>query len=274
MTKERSGRDERAIDWRYLAPPPPPPDPFAGEDELDRAWLQLQLAHTSFRATAQDEYQALTRALAAIQQLFLEREELARYYEESHQRPGQPEPTSATVHLPRVRHVIALQAQLMEDAYFVLQLRRYANAPDNRGWMNLFRSWGQSPAFNLELDERLSPTFSAEFVEFYDLYVREYPGPIETHPVPHPWETRDWPLPNDSRGARRQRLEGTGGWLPGVFLDSGVREIRVGPISGEAPLEGPSGAHGVADAKGTTPPASSDGDASGGGGRAPDVPNK
>ena len=42
-------------------------------------------------------------------------------------------------------NVIAMQIQLMEDTYFSLRLDQYANARDNRGWMNLFRPLGGVP---------------------------------------------------------------------------------------------------------------------------------
>jgi hypothetical protein len=129
-----------------------------------------------------------------------------------------------------------MQAQLMEDVFFVLRLDRYGNARDNRGWMNLLRRWGRSPTFNKRFDE-LRSTFSQEFVEFYVLYLRKRYGTIEQSPIPHPWDRRKKFVP------------------VGVFLDSGIREAAPGhEAAGERPLPQPgSGTHGVTDEKGGSP---------------------
>ncbi|MBA3343440.1 MAG: hypothetical protein H0T48_16615 [Gemmatimonadaceae bacterium] len=228
--KGRKATDEWI--WRHeLAPPANPPRFDDPEGKLDGAWRELVLIHTSFRATKQEEYRELVDALREIERLFLERPELSAYYDECHQPPGTNVDVLADV-LPAVthphRHVAAIQAYFMEDVYYVLQLARYANALDNRGWMNLFRSWGQSPTFNAVFNN-LRATFAEEFVEFYEVYIRYYFGPIETCPVPHPWDAE--PVRRDLRdSSKKPAAAGTStGWsLPGAYLDSGIQEAGVG----------------------------------------------
>jgi hypothetical protein len=117
--------------------------------------------------------------------------------------------------------------------FYTLQLDRYGNSPDNRGWMNLFRRWGRSPTLNERFDE-LRPTFSEHFVAFYRLYIRNQRGSIEEVPLPHPWDRRE------------------SGQGPGIFLDSGIREVEPRPGGGgERPVPEPgTGAHGISDPKG------------------------
>ena len=136
-----------------------------------------------------------------------------------------------------------MQAQLMEDIYYTLQLSRYANAPDNRGWVNLLRRWGRSETFNRRFDE-LKTTFSLEFVQFYELYLRQYPWTIDEWPIPHPWD----------RQSRQQDPRDVAEHVSGVFLDSGIREVsplRLGGRTGERPVpDAGTGGHGILNEKG------------------------
>jgi len=229
-----------------------PSDFGASEDKLDRAWNGLQIIHTPFRGVDQAEYWTLVRRLQELDSVFLGYSELDDYYREclmpetaendassqdEAQRPA--EPNRAT------DKVISLQAQLLEDIFYIVRLDRYANAPDNRGWVNLARRWGRSATFN-ERFEALRATFSREFVAFYDLYLRYNPFTIDESPIPHPWDR----VPESA--ATFDRKQG-----PGVFLDSGRREVMpdVGPRSGERPVPQPgSGGHGVPDKKGGPKP--------------------
>jgi len=228
MRKRTTGEERWA--WRHELAPPPELKRFdPPEHELDRAWRHLVLIHTSFQATEQKEYRRLIDGLREIERLFFDFPELDAYYEEwapvawAAVRPGSAAPSA------RIRHVAAIQAQFMEDVYFVLQLARFANALDNRGWMNLFRAWGRSKTFNENFD-RLRPTFSGEFEEFYDLYVRDYPGLIEEYPVPHPWDSeRAREDPRESVQAAARAGERRGIALHGVFLDSGLQEAGQHP---------------------------------------------
>lgn len=243
--------------WRHEITPPKGPPRFGdAEADLDKVWRELVLIHTTFRATDQREYGQIVRGLRDIEQVFLDRPKLNDYYEECHRRPGDitvvvrdpNEPAPVTDLLSENhRHIAAIQARFMEDVYFVLQLSRFANALDNRGWMNLFRSWGQSARFNAVWNTMV-PTFTEEFVEFYNLYVRYYPGPIELFPVPHPWDHSD--TRKDPRPFAEDRYADV---LPGVFLDSGIREAGVaGDVRG-APLPSPgSESHGVKDEESRT----------------------
>jgi len=123
-----------------------------------------------------------------------------------------------------VRHLATLQVRVMEEAYETLRLHRYANAPANRGWMNLFRRWGGSPTFVVHV-ESMKPLLGEAFGRFFDHYVRGR-GQIESDPVPHPWDE------HATRGRERaarigtQRPEGDTPppAAPGVYLDSGIIE--------------------------------------------------
>jgi hypothetical protein len=74
----------------------------------------------------------------------------------------------------RIRHVVAMQLQLMEDTFYTLRLDRYANAPDNSGWVNLFRRWANSSTFQRHASA-LQTTFSREFMHFYRHYLEGGP---------------------------------------------------------------------------------------------------
>jgi hypothetical protein len=252
--------------WRFEvdSSEPAPRAMVPYEDYLDSAWIELQVIHTAFRGVEQAEYWTLIRKLQELELIFLDRPELDAYYRECYMdhrtfrdlHPegfGEPQATRAT------DKVAAMQAQLMEDVFYILRLDRYGNARDNRGWMNLLRRWGRSPTFNKRFDE-LRSTFSQEFVAFYDLYLRKRYGTIDQSPIPHPWDRPKKFVP------------------AGVFLDSGIREVARGEEdAGERPLPQPgSGAHGVRDEKGgapmyENPPPSSD--TEGGGSSSGSVPN-
>ena len=266
----RRAKTDESWKWRYEVPLPRKIDRFGPDEErLDSAWRQLVFIHTSFRATEQREYRDLIDALRGIERLFFDHPELSSYYDEwgttpPVRRPGTelappapPRGAAADAQTPRgaqpavatpeagVRHVVAMQVQLMEDVYFVLQLARFANALDNRGWMNLFRAWGRSKTFNAVF-ARLRPMFSQEFIDFYDNYVRDYPGSIEDYPVPHPWDSAT--LRADPRHVPAAPAVEAAPMvtLPGVFLDSGVQEAgrRPGRVRAPSPSPG-AGSRGI-----------------------------
>jgi hypothetical protein len=200
------------------------------------AWQSLVHLHAPFRPN-EGAVQDLLRQLSELERLFLNTPELGSYYADCMRRvpptpavaadgsqslPGHP-PTPLTA-ASATRHAIAMQLQLMEDAFYGLRLDRYANAPDNRGWINLFRRWGNSPTFQQHA-RLLKTTFSPEFIYFYDHYVEGWPEDVH---VPHPWD-----LPR-RRAADRPavfgRLMQVGVELclrqsaRGIFLDPGRRE--------------------------------------------------
>jgi hypothetical protein len=231
-------------------------------DAPGEAWHRLQIHHTPFRATEQREYWRLSEALRRIERIFLEHPGLLAYYRECFAPEWtEPDAVSAVEGLES-GPIVGIQAQFMEDVFYALQLERHANAPDNRGWMNLFRRWGRSSTFNLQLD-RMRATFALDFLEFYDLYLRYLGERIDEFPVPHPWDAE--PRRRDPRPAARQPPLRTGGepdrgsrsaepprpdpdpstqpqpgHLPGLYLDPGIREAkRAGERSGERPQETP-----------------------------------
>jgi len=290
--------------WRFLEQPEKPPAPFGKEElELSTAWLRLQILHTPFRAIEQRDYRWLADWLIGLERYFLEHEGLEPYYHECFERET-PTMGPAVVEVPRsdyaaeIDHMAASQVRFMEQAYFVLQLERYANAPDNRSWMNLFRRWGRSPTFNRAVD-RLRSVSTLDFLEFYDWYLRHYSRRIDEDPVPHPWDAD--PRREDRREPEHRPPRQTGGdsgpikmevslspadlaklreepearLLPGLFLDPGVQELQRGSTRrGKRPVkeEGGEGAHGIRGAEGGPGPAQG-GDA-GPGGSAADKPNE
>ncbi len=216
--------------------------------QIDAAWRNLGLAHASFRATEQKEYRELVDGLREIERLFFDHPELAAYYDECQRPPAPGNSAQPALSDPRIRHVVAIQAQFMEEVYFVLQLARFPNALDNRGWMNLFRAWGASATFNTIIDQ-LRHTFTVEFLEFYDSYLGRYPGTIEEHPVPHPWD----PLlaRADPRVAATGAREGEDTTLHGAFLDSGRQEAGGAGAGRRTSTPSPgSGSRGVKDETG------------------------
>jgi hypothetical protein len=259
-------KPEKPVRWRFEAGEPVAKRTTTAYDLIhldkvvDTSWLRLLVLHTAFRATEQTEYQRLLSQLRDIERLFIEYPDLEPYYRESYL--GDDEAKVSENALIRAGHVASLQAELMEDVFYVLQLDRYANAPDNRGWMNLLRRWGRSKTFNDRL-ALLSTTYSEEFLQFYDLYIHDYDSTIDDAPIPHPWdiETRreKKPGPMSTKSPRRRLMEWvwtrrekkpgpTSTILPGGFLDSGIREpapSRGSARSGERPLEQPgTGQHG------------------------------
>jgi hypothetical protein len=212
--RKRSDATEGWV-WRHELAPPPKTSRFGKREiELDRAWRSLLLIHTSFRAPDQGEYRELIEGLRAMEMVFMQRPELGPYYDECNRPIG--EPVNVTAASSGVaRHMAAVQARFMERVYFVLELARYSNALDNRGWMNLFRGWAQSTTFS-SVFKTLRSTLTAEFVDFYDLYITGAAGPIESYPVRHPWDAEI-----DTRRV-----------ASGVFLDSGRHALGPMPSPG------------------------------------------
>jgi hypothetical protein len=198
------------------------------------AWQQLVYEHSPFKAVDDDDFQSLLRQLSELERLFLTTPELASYSAEwrtaTHGASGAP---SRTAQVPAEHrwmsvHVAAIQLQLMEDAFYSLRLDRYANAPDNRGWMNLFRQWSASPTFRQHVDA-LDATFSRQFIEFYRHYIE---GLDIDEPVPHPWDLRaaERHAPLSYEGVTKNAVDrcvfraAGGGGVKGIFLDPGLVE--------------------------------------------------
>ena len=89
--------------------------------------------------------------------------------------------------LSRMTQTALNQLRLMEQAFYVCRLDKYANAPDNRGWMNLFRNWGRSAQLN-QIFVAHEQLFTREFVEFYlhtlrSTTTRSTSGRFRTHGI-------------------------------------------------------------------------------------------
>ncbi|OFW09935.1 MAG: hypothetical protein A3H96_02715 [Acidobacteria bacterium RIFCSPLOWO2_02_FULL_67_36] len=195
-------------------------------------WQELLLRNTPFRAAEDEDYQDLLRQLKDLERLFLERPDLGSYYAECMQVSAPPpaaQPVPSGAPLADTVHVSAMQLQLMEDAYYSLRLDQYANSPDNRGWMNLFRRWAWSATFQWHCGQ-LQSTFSEQFVEFFEKYIRAWES-IDQEPIPHPWDVPETPTPAVPYAAQfaagiRRALERSDKHrrVGGLYLDPGRRE--------------------------------------------------
>jgi hypothetical protein len=244
---DASGTTQRI--WRYdsgsATPDPYPADFAAFESMLDTAWRELLFEHMAFGVVSTDERERLLGSLRTIERIFADTTDAREieYYQESF---FGAEPKAETLSRTQLRHVVLMQAQLMEQAYFALTLARSANAPSNRGWMNLFRRWAGSRTFN-EWFDRYRELFSRQFVAFYDNYLRFYNRTIDVAPLPHPWDPQmplapHAPPPADEEQRQREMLWRQAGmpiparrWrIPGVFLDSGIVEMPIDALTGES----------------------------------------
>jgi hypothetical protein len=174
--------------------------------------------HSPFKAADNTEFRELTQRLGGLEQLFLETPSLTWYYLECMDLPGRGyRPDDAVVPV----NVIAMQIQLMEDTYFAVRLDLYANARDNRGWMNLFRRWGRSDVFNACFGD-LHSNYSNDFVAFYCNYIQNW-GEIDRLPIPHAWDVG----PDlDPEVAHPSAVWCSKRQAPGLFQDHGRLEAR------------------------------------------------
>jgi hypothetical protein len=265
MPATSTGPDKPSpVAWRFSKGNDDPPllvvpaSPLAGVqrlEALDLAWLRLLVLHTPSVPPDVQLYPGLVDRYRDLETLFLRDSDLEPYYEEAFRPFGAMSEETALQPVvgpaPRwkLNHVAAIQAQLMEDVFYAFRLDRHANSSENRGWMNLFRRWGNSKGFQVRF-EAIAETFSIEFVDFYEHYIKDRP-PIDEAPVPHPWD----PARVTARIARERAM-------PGVYLDSGIREAH--PRKVQAPIVG-SGAPGAGPAKAENEPrVQSDSDAEGG----------
>jgi hypothetical protein len=174
-------------------------------DAFEDAWLSdLTAHHGSFKAAADPDYQRSHERLTALEQALAREETLGWYFEQCYGNPEQPRPLDAppSLALPRI---VLQQARLMENVFVVLELGRHANAPDNRGWIQLFRMWARSPKFRDQFD-RVRGTLNRDFVAFYEAYLVPRPGRALDALIPHPWDAA---LPPGA---------------PRLYLDPGRRE--------------------------------------------------
>jgi hypothetical protein len=199
------------------------------QDLLVQAFERLRLRHLAFRRAEPEELRELEQLRLAILQELLARPSLGDYYREAWQADSPIASGSGQAAGPaeaEVHYVASMQLRLMERAFHLLRLNRYANAPENQGWMNLFRRWGCSPRFNA-VYRAMSSTLTVEFRSFYECRVRGCRRTIEDEPIHHPWLRPDL--------------------TRGVYMDPGLREAAAAaPASGHVRA----GAGGVLDEKG------------------------
>jgi hypothetical protein len=152
-------------------------------------WRDLQHQHAPFHAADTETFQDLTDKYTDIEQMY------------PNEPSGAPTPEEA-------RSSWAVRLQLMEDVFLAVKLGRYPNAPDNRGWMNIFRTWSRHPGFDAAFTA-LCGHYTPAFVAFCDDYIRGWAS-IEDQPVPHPWDSLE----------TRRRPDGRE--VTGIFLDAGI----------------------------------------------------
>ena len=196
------------------------------------AWDELLIHHSPFRAAdSDDEFRELTGRLGELEQLVVDNPGLSPYYRECMGLPQQDLPKDVAPVDPV--NLVVMQLQLMEDVYFSVRLDQYANARDNRGWMNLFRRWAHSPTFQRYFKD-LQTIYSNDFVTFYCHYIDDW-REIDADPLPHAWDVRHATAPsNDSDpGSVAWRCQVRG--ARGFFLDPGRREARETPATPQEP---------------------------------------
>ena len=182
------------------------------------AWDDLRIRHSPFRAANNEQFQSLTKQIADLEKLFLDTPSLRWYYEACMGLSNEPEDTAGRADPV---NVIAMQIQMMEDAYFSLRLDQYANARDNRGWMNLFRRWGNCRTFT-QYFHRLKTNYSNDFVAFYCDYIEGWPS-IDEYPLPHAWDVQH---PIDGQYAHPSAKICAERNAAGLFQDAGRLEAR------------------------------------------------
>lgn len=204
----------------------------ATPEKTERAWRLLLRLHMPFQDDEEGVRERLHERLRDIEGLFAEHDvALGPYRAEVFDGKY---PATLSVLTPNLRHVATLQVRLMEDAYEALRLHRYANAPANRGWMNLFRRWGSSPTFVSHF-ATMEPLVGEAFARFFEHYVRGR-GPIEQEPIPHPWDEHVSRAPErDARRASPPHGVTPRGRAPGVYLDSGIIDTTARSDRAESP---------------------------------------
>jgi hypothetical protein len=242
-TNRENDREPEPAGWQHdqkpegFAPKRVADDAVDHEVEVDEAWRVLLHEHMAFLEPDDAAAARLFDGLRELERLFLADEDPAAraYYDETTLAPL-PGATpvdvgslgAAMIGRTRLRHLARLQAQLMEQTFLTLRLDRFANAPANAGWMNLFRRWARSATFN-DWFERFRPTLRPAFQAFYDRYVVGHDD-IERDPMPHPWDPPA-PVARGELASRRERAwrqqERSARTRAAPFLDSGA-----GPAEG------------------------------------------
>lgn len=212
-------------------------EPDAGRTaRMEAALEQLRIEHLPFRRAAPEALRELEDLRTAVVEQVTSDPSLVRYYKEA----WTGVKTKVAVPKMALRRIALLQLQLMERAFYLLQLHRYGNAPENAGWMELFRRWGASPHFNTVFDE-VDSTLTPDFTAFYLTYFRTS--------LPHVSAGRLW---DEDRGRepliQHPWLEPDADRGRGAFMDSGLVEASLEKASLEIPNR--PGAGGQIDPKG------------------------
>jgi hypothetical protein len=161
---------------------------FAAPNVFSPAWLaNLGAVHSASRPTGDALNRHASGRLAAVEDALTRDAALAWYHEQCYAAPPWTLPVPAAPYPLGVSRAFLQQARLMEEMFGVLALGRHPNAPENRGWMRLFRMWARSAAFR-EQFQGIRATLSDAFIAFYDAYIA-LPANVDLDLlVPHPWD--------------------------------------------------------------------------------------
>lgn len=247
------GWRERIAGWKAGGPDEEPEAPrtvdeFAAAEKLDNdaeadvvgstlmrnALEDLRSRHLAFRRAEKCEECDLDELRLDILKAVTESDNLRDYYREAW---GLKETERADASFSDAepwpwRRIAVMQVDLMARAFSTLQLQRFANARENRGWMTLFRAWGRSPRFNRVFDE-IRDTLPPAFVAFYRLYLYDLPSFTAGDgrlPVHHPWLVPSVAIAPGPRGR-------------GLYMDSGI-------VEGDIEVDVRPGSGGVTDPRG------------------------
>ncbi len=108
-----------------------------------------------------------TQAWIALQHDFRTDPDLARLSREIYpEMPPAPKTAPPLKDPDRAEaHAVSQMLQIMENTWLSLGLRRYSDLPLNRGWVNTFRRWVNTPAFQ-RLWPSLRPEYGTDFCRF------------------------------------------------------------------------------------------------------------
>jgi hypothetical protein len=185
---------------------------------------RLRGQHLAFRRPEQRDESGLDELRLSVLKEVTASPSLEDYYREAWALDTPRTAATGTTPLHDVRRVAVMQIELLVRAFFLLRLQLYANAPENHGWMTLFRTWSSSSRFRLIFDE-LARTLPREVVAFYRVYVEGRPplaSAAQQLPIHHPW------------------LKPAAGKGRGLYMDSGR-------VEADLEIDVRSGSYGITD---------------------------
>jgi hypothetical protein len=137
------------------------------KEYVSRLFSGLQARWADAPETQDEDFVASTQAWIELQRDLRSDAKLARLSSELF--PGLAfvaEPNIPASDYARAElHAVSQMLQIMENTWLSLGLRRRSDLPMNRGWINVFRQWANTPTFQ-RLWPELRPEYGSEFVRF------------------------------------------------------------------------------------------------------------